>query len=322
MRRNSLVVNYRLKNGKEELQMEIKKPDMKEATKQQKTLSDLLETETKTVSSKTSDFSNDDAIEDLFADGDDKPLYEEAKEKKEADAEKIVKEMEEKKKKQTKKSQVVKTKAEPKKESKADKVDKVKPTTLKPDISIKDDDEEETVEAKEVKYNERTVPDIRSGKFKNPVKYTDKSSMPGDLFDNIIKDRIFSTDNNSKMLAYRLQGITKRELAELRKIMFGSLVDCMAEDIKVGGLPISRKIVTARLDNIHNNLMILPRTELSLTVKKEDYYGNKTKVSGQKIDSQTFKDDDGQLYDLNQINEEFKKKLFKKYGYRSSVNGN
>ena len=291
--------------------MEIKKPDMKEATKQQKTLSDLLETEAKTVSSKKSD----DVIEDLFADGDDKPLYEEAKEKKEADAEKAVKKMEEEKKK-TKKSQVAKTKSEPK-------VDKVEPTTLKPDISVKDDDDdEETVEAKVIKYNERTVPDIRSGKFKNPVKYTDKSSMPGDLFDNIIKDRIFSTDNNSKMLAYRLQGITKRELAELRKIMFGSLVDCMAEDIKVGGLPISRKIVTARLDNIHNNLMILPRTELSLTVKKEDYYGNKTKVSGQKIDSQTFKDDDGQLYDLNQINEEFKKKLFKKYGYRSSVNGN
>ena len=296
--------------------MEIKKPVMKEEN-EQKTLSSLLGEEAKTVSSKTSDFSNDDVIEDLFADGDDKPLYQEASEKKEADAVKALKKMEEEKKK-TKKSQVAKTKSEPKKESK---VDKVEPTTLEPDISVKDDDEE-TVEAKEVKYNERTVPDIRSGKFKNPVKYTDKSSMPGDLFDNIIKDRIFSTDNNSKMLAYRLQGITKRELAELRKIMFGSLVDCMAEDIKVGGLPISRKIVTARLDNIHNNLMILPRTELSLTVKKEDYYGNKTKVSGQKIDSQTFKDDDGQLYDLNQINEEFKKKLFKKYGYRSSVNGN
>lgn len=295
--------------------MEIKKPDMKEA-KEQKTLSSLLGDEAKKVSSATIDFSsdNDDVIEDLFADGDDKPLYQEAIEKKEADEEKAVKKMEEEKK-QTKKTQTAKKKSEPKKES------KVEPTTLKPDISVKDD-EEETVEAKEVKYNERTVPDIRSGKFKNPVKYTDKSSMPGDLFDNIIKDRIFSTDNNSKMLAYRLQGITKRELAELRKIMFGSLVDCMAEDIKVGGLPISRKIVTARLDNIHNNLMILPRTELSLTVKKEDYYGNKTKVSGQKIDSQTFKDDDGSVYDLNKINEEFKKKLFKKYGYRSSVNGN
>ena len=53
--------------------MEIKKPVMKEE-KEQKTLSSLLGEEAKTVSSKTSDFSNDDVIEDLFADGDDKPL--------------------------------------------------------------------------------------------------------------------------------------------------------------------------------------------------------------------------------------------------------
>ena len=98
----------------DDYKMEIKKPDMKEATKEQKTLSDLLGTEAKTVSSKTSDFSNDDVIEDLFADGDDKPLYEEAIEKKEAEAEKTVKKMEEEKKK-TKKTQTAKTKAESKK---------------------------------------------------------------------------------------------------------------------------------------------------------------------------------------------------------------